>query len=124
MPSGCHGADERFLDLSQVPVQILLVPLEIDDGVADELPRAVERDVAAALDLEQLDPPRGEQCGRRQQMALLRRAPEGDDRRMLDEKQQVLVDLAADPRPGHRSLELQRVRVRHGAEIETRADHE
>jgi hypothetical protein len=37
---------------------------------------------------------------------------------MLDEQQQVLADLAADPRPSHGSLERERVGVRHGAKID------
>ncbi len=36
-------------------MQVLPVPLEVDDRVADELAGAVEGDITAALDLEQLD---------------------------------------------------------------------
>ena len=35
--------DQRLLDLPQIPVQILLVALEVDDRIADELARARER---------------------------------------------------------------------------------
>ena len=55
MPKVAERADQRLLDLPQIPVQIALVALEIDDRIADELPGPVERDVAATLDLEQLD---------------------------------------------------------------------
>ena len=73
-------------------MQVAAVSLEIDDRIADELPGPVERDVAATLDLEQLDPPRREQLGRREEVPLLRRAAERDHRRMLDEQQHVLLD--------------------------------
>ena len=114
MPSGAMRADERLLDLPQIPVQILLVALEVDDRIADELSRAVEGDVAATLDLEQLDAARREQRRRREQMLLLRRAAQRDDRRMLDEEQHSCVDLAADPRPSRRARwSSSALRVRH-----------
>ena len=91
-PERAERVDERLLDLSQIPVQVALVALEIDDRIADELSGAVERHVAAALDLEQLDAARREQLWRREKILLLRRAAERDDRRMLDEEQHILRD--------------------------------
>ena len=50
-----QSVDERLLDLSEVPVKVLAMPLEIYDWIPDQLPRSVKRHVAATLDLEQLD---------------------------------------------------------------------
>ena len=95
IPNAASASMSAASSWPQIPVQVAAVPLEIDDRIADELPRPVERDVAAALDLEQLDAPRREQLGGREQMPLLRRAPKRHHRRMLDEQQHVLRDLPA-----------------------------
>ena len=91
-----QGLDEALLDLPEVPVQVLAVPLEIDDRVADELAGPVKRHVPAALDLEQLDAALRQERRRREQMPLLARAPQRHDRGMLDEQKHVLVDRARD----------------------------
>jgi hypothetical protein len=39
-------------------VQVLLVALEVDDGIADEMSWDLEGVVSATLDLEQLETPR------------------------------------------------------------------
>ena len=36
-------------------MQVLPVSLQVEDGIADQLPGPVERDVAAPLDLEQVN---------------------------------------------------------------------
>src|SRR6185437_8887891 len=92
-------------------MQVALVALQVDDWVADELSGPVERDVAPALDLEQLHASRREQRRRREQIPLLGRAAEGDDRRVLDEQQQVLLERARDPVARHAALQLERVAV-------------
>ncbi len=52
-PEVRQGGDERLLHLAHVGDDPLRV-LEADDGVADELARAVVGDVAAAVDVEHL----------------------------------------------------------------------
>src|SRR5439155_19735843 len=47
--------DQRLLDLSQVPMQVLAVTFKIDDGVADQLTGPMKGYISAALDLEQLN---------------------------------------------------------------------
>src|SRR5439155_1783352 len=44
--------DQGLLERAQVPMQVAAVAAQVQDGIADELPRAVEGDIAAALDLE------------------------------------------------------------------------
>ena len=56
IPSRPRAPIEPRLQPAQIPVQVLPVLPEIDDGVAHQLAGAVERDVTAALDLEHLDP--------------------------------------------------------------------
>src|SRR4051812_48003773 len=68
--------DQRLLHLPQIPVEILSVALEIDDRVADQLTRPMEGDVAAALDLEQLDPVGREVRRRGDEIRAFRRSPE------------------------------------------------
>src|SRR5215213_1147233 len=110
--------DQRALHLPQIPVQVLAVSLEIDDRVAHELARTVERDVTASLDLEQLDAPGCEEIGRRDQVCTLGSPPERDDRRMLDKEQYVLVDFAGDTTSGNLALQLECVPIRQKAEID------
>src|SRR5687768_10265201 len=99
-------------------MQVLPVSLEIENRVADQLPRAMERDVAAALDLEQLHALRREELGGRDQVRGLGGAPEGDHGRVLDEEEDILVYLAADAPPRDVALELQRGPVGQGTEID------
>src|SRR4029078_3417880 len=56
--------DDGLLDRPQVPVQILLVPLEIEHGVSNELAWPMERYIAATLHLEQLHTARAEKIGK------------------------------------------------------------
>jgi len=110
--------DEKFLNLALVPVQVALLLLQVDDGVADELSGPVKGDITAALDLEQLDALLPEIFGRREHMSALGRSPERDDRRMLDEQQHVLVDAPGNPRARDFALEHERVGIRLPAKID------
>src|SRR4051794_18642196 len=58
-----ESVDESVLELPQIPVEVLAMLLEVEDRITHELARAMEGDVAAALDLEQLDATRGQQGG-------------------------------------------------------------
>src|SRR5687767_12113634 len=53
-PQRRQRSNENLFDLPQIPMKILLVSLEVEDRIADELSWAMEGDVAAALDLEDL----------------------------------------------------------------------
>jgi hypothetical protein len=85
-------------------VKVAFVPLEIDDRIPDQLAFAMERDIAAALDLEQLDASSAEKLRRRQKVLLLRGAAERDDRRMLEEQQDVFGYRPVDALPRDASL--------------------
>ena len=54
---GSERPYERCLNLPEIPVQVLRVTLEVDDGIADELPRTMEGHVATPLHLVQFHAP-------------------------------------------------------------------
>jgi hypothetical protein len=109
--------DERFFDLAEIPVQILPMALEVEDGVANELSRPVEGDVAAALHLVDLDAASPQTLGRRHDVRLLRGATEGHDRGMLEQEQHILVELASDATPREIALELKGNLVGDGSQL-------
>ena len=71
--------DQRLLERAQIPVQILPVGAQVEDGIADQLARAMERHVAAALDFEHVD------ALSLQQVLGVRIPPQCDDRGMLEQ---------------------------------------
>ena len=74
--------DERLLEVAHVALHVLAVVPEVEDRVADELSRPVERGLAAAVGLDDLD--RG--VLRDVELALgLGAPPDRDDRRVLEE---------------------------------------
>jgi hypothetical protein len=77
----------------------------------------MERHVAAALDLEQLDAALRERGGGEQYMLLLARAPQRHDRWVLDQQQDVLIDRTGDPRARELALQLEGFGVRHAPTI-------
>src|SRR5437899_12948 len=99
-------------------MQVLTVAFEVDDRIAYELAGAVKGDVAAALDLEQLDALVAQISGRRQHVRALGGASQCDDRRVLDEQEQILVDRAANPRARRLALERENVGIRLPAEVD------
>jgi len=108
--------DQRFLDLSQVPVQILLVALEIDDRISDELAGSVEGDVSSALDLEQLHAFALEKLRGCDEVLFLRRPAERDYRWVLDEEEEVLRNRSRDSIASEVALQLERFFVAQFAE--------
>jgi hypothetical protein len=92
--------------------------LEIDDRIADELAGTMEGDIAAPLDLEQLDATLLEVFRACQHVGVLRRAPQGDDRRVLDEQEHIVLDATGDALSRDLALERQPVGVRKKAEID------
>jgi hypothetical protein len=101
------GADQHLLEIADVAVDVLAIRLEIDDRVADQLPRTVEGHVAAAAGLVDLDALRRERAGVGADVGGRAARPdaERDDGGMLDEQQRV-VDLAGDALLDQRLLEL------------------
>jgi hypothetical protein len=95
-----------LLELPQIPVQVLLMPLEIDDRVSNELSRSMKGHIATSLDLEQLNTLRGKKLGRSQKVLFLGRPAECHDRRMLDEQQNVLGYDARDTVASEAALQL------------------
>ena len=86
--------------------------LQVEDRVADELSRAVEGRLAAAVGLDDLD------LGalRDVQLALLGAPAERDDRRVLEQDHRVR-DRALRDRAGERALELPGLAVGDVAEV-------
>jgi hypothetical protein len=82
----------------------------------------VEGDIAAAVDLEQLDAALGQKLGRRQYMIELSIASQGDDR-LVFQKEQSVVDAASLAKLHQRPLQVKRGVIRDQAEMEN-VDHE
>jgi hypothetical protein len=84
---------------------------QIEDRVADQLARAVIRNIAPTLHVEKLDPARGKRRFRDQQMGALSAASECNDRRVLEKEQQVSY-VPLDTKRRQTALELERLIVR------------
>ena len=99
--------DERLLQVAAVLLHVAAVAVEVEDRVADELAGPVERGLAAAVGLDDLDP------GALGHVHLLvvGAAAERDHRRVLEEDHRV-GDRALRDRGGERALELPRLAVR------------
>src|SRR5690606_1439537 len=91
-PVSRAGDYERLLHLSQIPVQVLAMLLQVHDGVADQLAGPVEGDVAAALDFVQLDSSCGKERRGSGEMPGLRGTSHRHHGGMLHEQEHVLVD--------------------------------
>ena len=90
---------------------------EVEDRVAHQLPGPVKGDVAAALDLDHLDPAARELLRRQRQTGRSGAAAQGHHRRVLDQQQDVVGQLARDALLPQDSLQLERFGVTHRAEI-------
>jgi hypothetical protein len=112
-----NGTNEDFLEIAHIAVHVAAIRFQVDDGIADELPRSVKRDIAAAAALEQRDSFRGEPFGRvenvRAVMARLR--AEGDDGRMFEE-QELIGDPSLLALFDQRVLQIERRLVFDGTE--------
>ena len=103
-----HRADQRLFEVAAVALDVLAVPREIEDRVADELARPVVGRLSAAIGLDDLDV-----CAFRYvQLAGLGPPPERDHRRMLQQQNRV-GKLAVQHAFGERALELPGLEVRH-----------
>ena len=100
-------ADDRLLQVAAVALHVAAVPVQVEDRVADELPRPVKGGLAAAVGLDHLD------LGVLGHVELVAvGAPaERHDGRMLDHHDRVR-DRALRHRGGERALQIPRLEVR------------
>ena len=110
---GRGGADDGFLEVAAIALDVPPVAVEVEDRVADELARPVEGRLAAAVGLYDLD------LGAvgHVQLLLVRPPAERDDRRVLDHDHRVGDRALRDGRR-YRALEIPRLQVRRQAEIQ------
>ena len=118
------GADQRILheadkiDGAEMRA-VLAGPLaaQIDDGVADELTRAVIGHVAAAIDLMHFNSAARQPLVANQNVGVRRVAPQRNHRRMLQQQERVTDEVLL-ARRDDALLNFQRFSVRHAAERE------
>jgi len=103
-PEARQGMDQRFLDLSQIPVQVFSPLPEIQNRIPHELPGSVVCHVPTPFDLGCRDPGRREQLGSRDEIPLRRAAPERDHRLVLEQQEEILLSLTVDSLPRQASL--------------------
>ena len=111
-----HQADE--VDGTEVRATFAgKVAAQVEDGVADELAGAVVGDVAAAVDLVELDAAAGEQFVGGEDVGAGGVAAEGENGRMLEQKERV-ADGAGLARGDDLGLDAQAFGVGDAAELE------
>src|SRR5437870_1821446 len=98
-------AHERLLERPEVPMEVGLVAGEVEDRIADELPRSVERNVTPALDLEHVE------ADGTQQVRGAGVATQRHHGRVLEQEKQVVRQLAIDPGLGQGALPREPLRV-------------
>jgi len=107
----CEGLDQDPFKSPKVEMYVAAMLRQIEDRVAHQLARAVIRNVAPALHVAKLNPPRGKRRFLDQQMSVLSAASERDHRGMLEEQEQV-PHPALDTKRRQTALELERLTVR------------
>ena len=112
-----RDANEHFLEIPHVSVNVTSVRLQIDDGVADDLTWTVVGNVAPASGFVHGDVERRQRFGRRQDMrpAAVTANAERQHVRMLDEQEDV-SDSAGATFFRQLTLQCQGLCVRHAAE--------
>src|SRR5439155_3707951 len=100
-PERRQRANQGLLEVAAVLLDVLPVPGQIEDRVADELPRAVVRRLATAIGLDDLDL----RVLRNMQLARLGSPPERYNRRMLQQDDRVRERALRDGRR-KRALQL------------------
>jgi hypothetical protein len=86
-------ANHHFLEVTHIPVDIASIGLQIENGIPDDLPGPMVRDITATPCVKHVDAP-GRQCLWRGQDVRMRACAlhtNGNDGRML-EKQEYIVD--------------------------------
>ena len=109
-----HHADE--VDGAKASATRIVEPTKIEDGVADELARAMVGDVAASIDFVKGDTAAGEQLVGREDVGAAGIAAEGENRRVF-EKEKGVFDETFETQSCDFCLELQRVVVAYASEI-------
>src|SRR5690606_6663139 len=107
-PERGQGGDDTRLQVPQEAVYVAAATLEIDDRVADELPRAVIRDVAAAADAHQRRDSGTRTAARERTQILDATAATGGEHRIVLEEQELIAEHVVRAR----ELFLQRERLR------------
>src|SRR5213080_2587693 len=97
--------DQGPLQRAKVPVQVGLMTGQVENRITHELAGAVEGDVTAALDLEDLDAVAADE------MVRLGVAAERHHCGVLEQEQQVVRQAAVDSGLGERALPLERLGV-------------
>ena len=100
--------DQSLLQVSAVALDVLAVPCQVEDRIADELPRPVVGRLAAAVGLDDLD------AGalRHMHLAGLGASPQRDHGRVLQQHHRV-QQLTARDRAGQRALQVPRLEIGH-----------
>src|SRR5690606_23863274 len=106
--------NQGLLHLAEVPVQVLPVPLEVDDRIAHQLTRTVERDIAATFHLESLHASRCEYVRGGREMVCPGGPAQCHYRRMLNEEQDIFRYRSAASCLCQFALQLQRPGIRKG----------
>lgn len=96
-----HCANQHFLEISNVTMNVLAIGRERDDRITDDLADSVISHAAAAVYLEDFDAERAEQFGRREDAVALRPATQSESMRMLQKQEIIAVT-----RRYHMRLEL------------------
>ena len=108
--------DQHFLEVADVAVHVAAIGFQIEDRIANELPRTVIGDVAAAAGFMDVDAARSELIGRGEYVrppAVAANA-EREDVRMLEKDQQI-ADAASLALGDQRPLQRKRVGVGNAA---------
>src|SRR5581483_4796124 len=105
-------ADGRLLEPAAVPLHVLLVPVQVEDRIADELARPVVGRAAAAVGLDDRDL----RAFRHVQLRRVGAPAERDRRRVLEEEHRVRDRALRDGR-GERALQVPRLDVVHAPEV-------
>ena len=107
--------DHHLFQLLEIPLHVAPQLVEVKDRIPHDLPGAVERHVAAAVGLEDLDPELRQTLAVDENVLGARYFPERHDRLVLEEEQRV-GDFAGDASRDEVSLELQCVAIPHPAQ--------
>ena len=105
-----HRADQDFLDVADVSVNVFAVGREIDDRIADDLTDAVIRDLAAAVGFKNFDTEIFQGFGSCQNATRFRPPSERKSVRMFEQKQ-IIVFAVCDHVRFQLFLQIQTVGV-------------
>jgi hypothetical protein len=90
---------------------------QVEDGISDDLPGAVESDVATAVAFEEFDTAPGKEFGRSDYVRRFRVAPQRDDGRVFQQQKDV-ADLFFFAQVHKLSLQVQAGGVVNSAELD------